>query len=166
MAGREMASDSERLLIEAQICALQYRYARLLDADDLEAWPDLFVERGVYKVIPRENWDLEPCLPVMYCDGRDMMIDRVRSLREANVYNLHYPRHIITNVEVLGPSDDGYEVAAAYTVYQSDLEGQTRLYSVGAYRDVVTIEDGTALFREKIAVCDTFNIPNLLAIPI
>ena len=57
-------------------------------------------------------------------------------------------------------------MAACYTVYQTDLEGQTRLFSVGQYRDVIADGDGGLKFREKIAVCDTFNIPNLLAIPL
>ena len=148
------------------IRALEYRYARLLDEDRLEEWPDLFVERGVYKVIPRENLDREPALPIFFCDSRAMMVDRVRSLRKANVYNLHYCRHVVSNIEVLSVAADSFEVAACYTVYQTDLEGQTRLFSVGQYRDVIANGDGELKFREKIAVCDTFNIPNLLAIPL
>lgn len=161
-----MAGTMDALTLEAAVRALEYRYARLLDDDDLEAWPELFVAAGIYKVIPRENWDREPQLPVMFCDSRNMMIDRVRSLRKANVYNLHYPRHVVSNIEVLGACDGGHDVAAVYRVYQTDLEGQTRLYSVGQYRDIVCFEDGQARFRQKIAICDTFNIPNLLAIPL
>lgn len=148
------------------IRALQYRYARLLDEDRLEEWPDLFVERGIYKVIPRENIGRQPALPIMFCDSRAMMLDRVVSLRKANVYNLHYSRHVVSNIEILSARDDTVEVAACYTVYQTDLEGQTRLFSVGQYRDVIANGDGEFKFREKIAVCDTFNIPNLLAIPL
>jgi len=148
------------------ICALEYRYARLLDDDRLEDWPNLFAERGVYKVIPRENLTRQPALPIMFCDSRAMMADRVRSLREANIYNLHYSRHVISNIEILSARDDTFEVAACYTVYQTDLEGQTRLFSVGQYRDVIANGEGALRFREKIAVCDTFNIPNLLAIPL
>jgi anthranilate 1,2-dioxygenase small subunit len=148
------------------ILHLEYRHARLLDEDQLEEWPDLFTERGVYKVIPRENWSREPKLAVLFCDSRAMMVDRIKSLRTANVYNLHYPRHVVTNIEVLAARGDEYDIAAAYTVYQSDLEGQTRLFSVGQYRDIITFAEGALRFREKIAICDTFNIPNLLAIPI
>jgi len=62
---------------------------------------------------------------------------------------------------------DGIEVVdAVYTVYQSDYEGQTRLFSVGQYRDLVARDAGLLKFREKIAIVDTFNIPNLLAIPL
>jgi len=148
------------------ICALEYRYARLLDDDRLEEWPTLFAERGVYKVVPRENLSRQPALPIMFCDSRAMMADRVRSLREANVYNLHYSRHVVSNIEILSTRDDTFEVAACYTVYQTDFEGQTRLFSVGQYRDVIADSGGELEFREKIAVCDTFNIPNLLAIPL
>jgi len=148
------------------ILGLEYRYARVLDDDRLEEWPDLFTERGVYKVIPRENWHREPKLAILFCDSRAMMTDRVHSLRQANIYNLHYPRHVVTNVDVMAARGDEYEVAAAYTVYQTDLEGHTKLFSVGQYLDTITLGGGVALFREKLAICDTFNIPNLLAIPL
>ena len=148
------------------ILALEYRYARILDDDQLEEWPELFVQRGVYKVIPRENWHREPKLAILFCDSRAMMTDRIRSLRTANIFNVHYPRHVVSNVEVLAARDDEYDVAAAYTVYQTDLEGQTKLFSVGQYLDVITLGQAAPLFREKIAICDTFNIPNLLAIPL
>jgi anthranilate 1,2-dioxygenase small subunit len=148
------------------ILALEYRYARLLDDDQLEEWPELFVERGVYKVIPRENWHREPKLAILFCDSRAMMLDRVRSLRTANIYNIHYPRHVVTNVEVIAARGSEYDVAAAFTVYQTDLEGQTKLFSVGQYLDTITFAYGEPRFGEKIAICDTFNIPNLLAIPL
>ena len=128
--------------------------------------PELFTEHGVYKVIPRENRGSDPELPVLFCDSQAMMMDRVRSLRQANIYNLHYPRHIVTNVEVLAARGTEYEVAAAYTVYQTDLEGQTRLFSVGQYLDTITVAEGAPRFRQKLVVCDTFSIPNLLAIPL
>lgn len=152
--------------IHEEIRALQYCYGRLIDDDRLEDWPGLFTERGVYKVIPRENLGSEPPLPVFYCEGRGMMVDRVRSLRKANVYNVHWGRHVITNVELLAARNDLYEVAACFTVYQTDLEGQTRLFAVGQYRDVVERNGGELHFREKTAVLDTFSIPNLLAVPL
>jgi anthranilate 1,2-dioxygenase small subunit len=150
----------------AAVLALEYRYARLLDDDRLEEWPDLFVEDGVYKVIPRENRNRPHELAMFFCDSRAMMIDRVQSLRQANIYNLHYPRHVITNVEMLAVRGDECDVAAVYTVYQTDFEGQTRLFSVGQYLDTIVATPAGPRFRQKIAVCDTFSIPNLLAIPL
>ena len=67
---------------------------------------------------------------------------------------------------VVASRGDEYDIAAAFTVYQTDLEGQTRLFSVGQYLDTITFSEGAPRFREKIAIVDTFNIPNLLAIPL
>ena len=48
----------------------------------LERWPEFFTEACVYKVIPREN--VEQGLPValIYCESRDMLVDRVVAMRE------------------------------------------------------------------------------------
>jgi len=79
-------SDLLRALeAERAITRLMHRYARVLDADQLEEWPELFTEDGVYKVLPRENAVQNLPVALILCEGRNAMIDRIRSLREANV---------------------------------------------------------------------------------
>jgi len=82
------------------------------------------------------------------------------------MYNEHYPRHMVSNIEVLGETDGAYDVSASYAVYQTDLDGHTRLLSVGEYPDRIVVRNGTAQFLARTALCDTYTIPNLLAIPI
>ena len=149
------------------ILALEYRYARLLDDDRLEEWPDLFVERGVYKVIPRENWHREPKLAILFCDSRAMMVDRISSLRTANIYNIHYPRHVVTNVEVLAARGDEYDVAAALHRLPNGSGGADEVVQCRSVSGRGHVRRRrTACSARKIAICDTFNIPNLLAIPL
>jgi anthranilate 1,2-dioxygenase small subunit len=145
---------------------LEYRYARVLDAIELEAWVDLFAEECRYKILPRENHQRGLPLGLINCDSKGMLRDRVRSLREANIYNIHQPRRMIGNVEILDARDGVLEVVANYTAYQTDAEGVTRLFSVGQYRDTIVTEAGTLKFREKLVLLDTFSVPNLLAIPL
>jgi anthranilate 1,2-dioxygenase small subunit len=145
---------------------LEYRYARVLDSVELEAWVELFAEECRYKILPRENYQLGLPLGLISCDSKGMLRDRVRSLREANIYNLHQPRRMIGNVEILGAREGGYEVVANYAAYQTDAEGVSRLFSVGQYRDLIVIEAGAPRFREKLVLLDTFSVPNLLAIPL
>jgi anthranilate 1,2-dioxygenase small subunit len=145
---------------------LEYRYARVLDSVELEAWIDLFAEECRYKILPRENYQRGLPLGLINCDSKGMLRDRVRSLREANIYNIHQPRRLVGNVEILGSRDGCYEVVANYTAYQTDAEGVTRLFSVGQYRDAVVVEAGELKFREKLVLLDTFSVPNLLAIPL
>jgi anthranilate 1,2-dioxygenase small subunit len=57
-------------------------------------------------------------------------------------------------------------VEANYAVFQTTLEGQSKLFSVGRYRDKIRLEGGTLRFCEKYVVVDTFSIPTLLATPL
>ena len=161
-----MSDLLKTLEVERAITALLHRYARVLDTDRLEEWPELFTEDGVYKVLPRENAVQNLPLALILCPGRNSMLDRVRSLREANIYNEHYPRHLVSNIQVLAENNGVYDVSALYVVYQTDLEGHTRLFSTGEYQDRIVFRNGAPQFLARIALCDTLSIPNLLAIPI
>ena len=132
----------------------------------MEDWPEFFVEDCLYQVLPRENDNLGLPLSLMMCDSRGMLEDRVRSLREANIYNIHYPLHQISNIEIVGESDGALDVRANYSVFQTDQEGNSVVYSVGRYRDKVVFPNGEPRFKEKTVVLDSFNVPNLLAVPL
>ena len=88
------------------------------------------------------------------------------SLREANIYNIHYDKHILGAVRILDEKNDGYHVQTNYSLYQTSQDGVSELFSVGTYRDLVIFDGGKPIFREKIAVVDTFGIPRLLSTPI
>lgn len=144
-----------------------YDYVQTLDDDRLEEWPDYFTEDGVYKVIPRENLRLSNPLPIIFCDNRNMLRDRVLALRTSSIFNLHYDRHLVSNVRVRAERGDIYEVHSNYALFQTDLiEGQTKLFVTGKYEDRVLLENGKPLFKSKLVVVDTYSIPNLLATPI
>jgi len=69
-------------------------------------------------------------------------------------------------VRILGEKHGGYRVQANYSLYQTNQDGVSELFSVGTYRDLIVFENGTPMFREKVAVVDTFGIPRLLSTPI
>ncbi|MBD2465752.1 aromatic-ring-hydroxylating dioxygenase subunit beta [Oscillatoria sp. FACHB-1407] len=145
---------------------LEFAYARSLDTFRLDEWVNYFADDCAYKVIPRENVERGLPVGVIFCNTKGMLRDRVRSIQEANIYNIHYPRHCITNIEVLSTIDGVFEVYANYVVYQTDQEGQTRLFSVGQYHDHIVFVEGVPKFQSKVVIVDTFSIPNLLAIPL
>src|SRR5678816_1598555 len=72
--------------LRAQIEDLHARYCHALDTDALEAWPDFFTEKGVYRITTAENEARGLPMPVLYCEGRAMLRDRIASLRHANIY--------------------------------------------------------------------------------
>ena len=141
-------------------------YADYIDSDRLEDWLDFFVEDCVYKIIPKENVDQDLPLTLMLCENKNMLRDRVASLREANIYNFHTDRHIVSTIRVHGKSNGAYDVSANYAVFQTNQEGATWIFSVGVYRDKIVFDGGTPKFKEKIVIVDTASIPKLLSTPL
>lgn len=141
-------------------------YIERLDSDRLEDWLELFTEDATYQVLPREN--LEQGLPasLVLCTGKKMLRDRIVSLRNANLYNPHYDRHFVSGVRVKPDANGGWELTANYAVYQTTHEGQSRLFSVGGYRDALRMSDARLLFSRKLVIVDTFAVPSMLATPL
>lgn len=141
-------------------------YGALIDAGDWNAWLDLFAAVCRYQIIPRENADLGLPAGLIFCDSRAVLEDRIMALREANKYNIHWDRHMIGLPRVLGDAGAEISVEASFAVFQSDQEGNSRLFSTGLYRDRIIAEGDRLKFRDKTVLLDTFAVPSLLATPL
>jgi anthranilate 1,2-dioxygenase small subunit len=141
-------------------------YAERLDSDDLEAWLDLFTEDAVYQIVPRENFDQNLPVSLILCTNKNMLRDRIVSLRNANEFNLHYDRHLVSNVRIRPQAENLWQLAANYAVFQTNLEGQSRLFSVGRYRDEVRPQADRLVISKTLVIVDSFSVPTLLATPL
>ena len=150
----------------AAVQAVYARYARHLDDDALQDWLGLFADECEYRVLPRENVDQGLPLALIDCTHRRMLTDRIVSLQEANFFNVHHCRHLVSSI-VLVP-DDGPDLVseADYAVFQTDQEGVTRIFSVGRYRAWMRPQHGQLKITRMRVVADTYGIRTLLAIPI
>ena len=137
-----------------------------LDENRLEDWVELFAEECDYKVVTREN--VEQSLPnvLMWCDNKNMLRDRVESYRHVNLYNPHYDRHVLGPLRFTKQADSGWEFDVSYSLFQTELEGASRLFSVGRYRVEARVSDGKARLKAVTVIADTGLIPSLLATPI
>ncbi len=138
----------------------------LLDRDALESWVDCFAENAVYQILSRENTERNLPLPLFQCESKDQIRDRVLSLRKANVTNLHRDRHIAGPAKLSRDPAGTLTAESSYTLFSSTYEGTSRLFSVGAYRDRITIDNGKALFVERTVIVDMFSVPTMLSTPI
>ena len=154
--------------IELQLQAqnLLGRYVQAIDDNRLEAWPDFFTELGRYLVTTADNVERGLPIGLMYATSRAMLRDRVKALREANVYEAQRYRH------VLGPplieADGGGKLRAQtnFMVARVMHSGETLLFATGRYQDRIVLERGEARFAEKIVILDSRQIDTLLAIPL
>ena len=147
----------------AAICDLIAEYGALIDMAKFDEWLYLFAEECRYQIVPRENFDRGLPAALVFCDSRAMLEDRIRALREANKYNIHTDRHVIGLPRIVG---DGLIVEAPFAVFQTDQEGETRLFATGLYRDRLQILGRGLKIRDKLILLDTFAVPSLLATPL
>jgi anthranilate 1,2-dioxygenase small subunit len=148
------------------LCDLFAAYGALIDAAEFDAWLALFATTCTYHIVPRENYERGLPAGLVYCDSRAMLEDRIRALCEANKYNIHIDRHLIGLPRLIGEGGYAQLVEAPFAVYQTDQEGETRLFATGLYRDRLVVEAGGLRFRDKLVLLDTFAVPSLLATPL
>ena len=158
-----MSSDVERRLA---VLDLNARYAETLDDGHFEDWPDLFTDDGQYRITTAENVEQGLPLPIMYTSSRAMMRDRVRALREANIYEAQRYRHLLGPPRIELGGDGTLHARVSFMVARIMHTGETTLFATGIYRDRVALADGRARFAEKTVILDSRQIDTLLAIPL
>ena len=148
------------------IADLMAEYGMALDEDRLEDWVELFEEACDYRIVTREN--VAQGLPnvLIWCDNKNMLRDRVESYRNVNLYNPHYDRHVIGTPRIVSEKGSVVTFDASYSLFQTTLEGESRLFSVGRYRVEARLGKDRATLKSVMVIADTGQIPSLLATPI
>ncbi len=154
--------DAIRLAVQELIGA----YAETIDEDRLEEWPDLFADPCRYLVISRSNHAAGLRQGVMYAASRGMLLDRVFSIRRANLFEPHRYRHVIGPIRLKSVQDAVAVVHSHFIVARIMHDGVTTLFATGRYLDRIDISGAAYRFRERIVVLDSDKIDTLLAIPL
>jgi anthranilate 1,2-dioxygenase small subunit len=144
----------------------QGAYVRCIDNGALEAWPDFFEENCIYKITTADNVAQGLEAGVIFANSRGMLIDRVASLREANVYERHVYRHFLGQPWILSQDTAEVRCETSFFVTRIMRDGTTDIYATGRYMDVYRLNGGAPKLRERIVVCDSSRFDTLLALPL
>ena len=145
---------------------VQAAYARCIDNGDLDAWPEFFAEQCIYKITTADNHSQGLEAGVVFANSRAMLVDRITSLHEANVYERHAYRHFLGLPWI--KSQDGRRVASetSFFVIRIMRDGTTDIYATGRYLDLYSLETTSPKLIERIVVCDSSRFDTLLALPL
>jgi anthranilate 1,2-dioxygenase small subunit len=154
------------LAVRLGIHDLIANYAELIDEDRLEEWPDLFTDPCRYLIISRANHAAGMRQGVMYAASRGMLLDRVFSLRRANIFEPHRYRHVVGPVRVKSAEGNVAVVHSNFMATRIMHDGATTLFATGRYLDRIDISSIPYRFNERVAVLDSDKIDTLLAIPL
>jgi 3-phenylpropionate/cinnamic acid dioxygenase small subunit len=152
--------------LRMRLADLYCAYADALDEGELEAWPNFFTEDCVYKIIPRDNFEQGLPIALVYCESRDMLIDRVVAIRETALYVPRLIRHLTGNIRLREIGAGGLRLTASFALFQTMVDCPSELFICGRYHDRV-IDGGAGLrFAERICVYDSTIVPTSLVYPV
>jgi len=157
--------DDTELLFK--ISLLNSSYARCVDNDELEAWPEFFTDPCLYVVTTDDNHRRGYEAGLIYADTRGMLHDRVSGLREANIFEKQRYRHLVSMPTLLGVVDGTAKADTPFAVYRTMRDGRTDLFATGRYLDSFRLQpEGGLRLAERIVICDSSIVDTLLAIPL
>ena len=152
--------------LRLRIQDLNARYAQAIDDNKLEAWPDFFTENGRYRVTTAENFERGLPLGMIHATSRAMLRDRVKALREANIYEAQRYRHMLGPSRIEPAEGGALRARTSFMVARIMHTGETTLFATGSYRDMIVLDGATARFAERTVILDSRQIDTLLAIPL
>jgi salicylate 5-hydroxylase small subunit len=154
------------LELRARLGDLYCAYDDALNDGEFERWPELFVDACVYKVLPRENHEQGLPVAVIYCESRDMLVDRVVALRETALYAPRFVRRITSAICLRAVEEDGLRLTANFALFQTMPDQPSELFLCGRYQDRV-VDDGRDLrFAERLCIYDSTIVPISLVYPV
>lgn len=152
------------LLID--LISLNADYAAAIDDNRLEDWPSFFTEQCFYRITTAQNYARNLPAGLVYADSRQMLVDRVLSLRQANIYERQSYRHII-GLPLIQSEDGGLaKVRTSFVVLRIMRTGETEIFASGNFLDSVVRVDGQLLLQRRDVICDSQRIDTLLALPL
>jgi 3-phenylpropionate/cinnamic acid dioxygenase small subunit len=152
--------------MQNDIIALNAEYAAALDDDRLEDWPSFFSESCFYRITTAQNFAQGLPAGLVYADSRQMLADRVLSLRKANVYERQRYRHLLGLPLLRKDANGATTVETGFAVLRIVRGGTTDVFASGRYLDEVVREADTLRLRRRDVICDSSRIDTLLAIPL
>ena len=141
-------------------------YSRCIDNGQLESWPDFFEENCIYKITTADNYALGLEAGVVFANSRGMLLDRVASLREANIYERHVYRHFLGQPWIVSQEGTDIRSETSFFVARIMRDGTTDVYATGLYVDTYRLNGAMPKLRERIVVCDSSRFDTLLALPL
>jgi anthranilate 1,2-dioxygenase small subunit len=161
-----VVAASTGLLLRLRIDQFYADYAACLDGDQMEAWPDFFIADCTYGVWSRENTDAGLKAPLFYCRNQRMLRDRVIAYREANFFPVHWNRHFISAIQIVGQGENEFAVRSNYLIVQTRQDGVSFIYQAGAVHDRLVDIAGELRIAERRVIYDTLRVETLFVTPV
>jgi anthranilate 1,2-dioxygenase small subunit len=148
------------------IARSQAEYARCIDSDMLEKWPDFFADNCFYKVTTAAAHEEGLPAGIIYANSHGMLRDRVSALREASIYEKQTYRHLLGQPILIEEDAGLVRTETSFLIVRIMATGETDIFATGRYIDAYRTDNLPPKLAERIVVCDSSKVDTLLALPL
>jgi 3-phenylpropionate/cinnamic acid dioxygenase small subunit len=149
-----------------RVVSLVGDYAHCIDDEEYEAWPNFFTDDCFYQVTSRESYKKAMPIGIFQCNSKGMLIDRIYSMRKANIFEPHRYRHLLGATKITGSQDGVIESSTSFAVIRIMDSGKSDLFLSGVYRDSMKAEGDALKFSKRIVVLDSGRVDTLIVLPV
>jgi len=117
--------------LRTEIDTFHVEYCAALDANDIERWPDFFAQDATYRITSRENALLDMPVGLIYCEGRDMIVDRALAVAHSQMFAPRHMLHVLGITRVLGETETTITAQTPFLLMQTLIEGPSTVHLAG-----------------------------------
>lgn len=163
---RPTISSARSAQLRAEIESFHVEYCAVLDANDIERWPDFFHADATYRITSRENAHLDMPVGLVYCEGKDMITDRALAVAHSQMFAPRHMLHVLGTVRVLEESEEKIRAQTPFVLMQTLVEGPSTIHLCGVYHDSFVRQADQLLIVKREVVYDTQILDTALAYPV
>jgi 3-phenylpropionate/cinnamic acid dioxygenase small subunit len=142
-------------------------YGDCIDEERYDQWPDLFEEDCFYQITTREAHLKKMPIGIIQCNSKGMLIDRINSMRKANIFEPHRYRHMLGAMHAeLGEDGTTVRSRMGFGVVRTMESGDSSFFLSGVWHDEIVDTQAGLRFRKKIAVLDSSRVDTLIVVPV
>ncbi|MDB5823028.1 MAG: tpaAb [Herminiimonas sp.] len=149
-----------------RVVSLVGDYAHCIDEEEYESWPEFFTDDCYYQVTSRESYKKAMPIGIFQCNSKGMLVDRIYSMRKANIFEPHRYRHLLGATKITGEQDGVIESITSFAVVRIMDSGKSDLFLSGVYRDSMKEVGDQLKLSKRIVVLDSSRVDTLIVLPI
>ena len=152
--------------IEERIQRLLCEYVHCLGDERYDEWPAFFTKDGRYRITTRAARRQGFVAGIIDCESRGMMVDRINSMRHANIFEPHFYRHILGPTRITSLDGSCAKARTGFVVMRIVASQDSEVFLTGLYDDTFEDVDGELRISDRVVELDSSRVDTLLVVPV